>query len=152
MNDTDEREWQAQERAVQAERLGLDSTDDDTEVRRYRLLARTLRERLPDTLPGDFASQIAARAAAPPAVVAAASDRFESVLLAVLACLLVVSAGVVLARDGQAWLPAIRATLPAADPQDLRWLLAFVGCLGLSWLLWQGLLRSIDGSASVRVR
>jgi hypothetical protein len=135
MNDTDEREWQAQQHALQAERLGLDSTDDDARVRRYRLLARTLRQPLPDTLPGDFASRVAARAAAPSPLAARASARFESVLLAVLAGLLVVSAGVVLGRDGQTWLPAIRAMVPVADPQDLRWLLAFAGCLGLSWLL-----------------
>jgi hypothetical protein len=138
MNDANEREWQAQEHARQAERLGLDSTGDDAVVRRYRLLARTLRQPLPDTLPVDFASRVAARAAAPPAMAAPASDRFESILLAVLAGLLVGSAGLVFARDGQAWLPWIRASLPAVDPQDLRWLLAFAGCLGWSWLLWQG--------------
>ncbi|HTB68343.1 MAG TPA: hypothetical protein VK727_19130 [Steroidobacteraceae bacterium] len=138
MNDADEHEWQAQERALQAERLGLDATDDDARLRRYRLLARTLRQPLPATLPLDFASQIAARLTAPPAEMAPVSGRFESILLGVLAGLLVVCAAVVLARDGQAWLPAIRATLPAADVQDLRWLLAFVGCLGCSWLLWQG--------------
>jgi hypothetical protein len=117
------------------ERLGHDSADDDAQVRRYRLLARTRRQPLPDTLPGDFASRVAARAAAAAVLAAPAGGRFESILLAVLAGLLSVSAGVVLARGGQAWLPAIRATLPAADPQNLRWLMAFVSCLGLSWLL-----------------
>jgi hypothetical protein len=149
MNDIDEREWQAQERALQAERLGLDPTGEDARVRRYRLLARTLRQPLPDTLPGDFASRVAARAAGPRTLALPVSARFESILLAVLAGLLVLCAGVVLTRAGQAWLPVIRATLPAADPQDLRWLLAFAGCLGLSWLLWQGPRRR---SASVRVQ
>lgn len=138
MNEADEREWQAQEHGLRAERLRLDSTGDDAEVRRYRLLARTLRKPLPDTLPVDFASRVAARVTAPPPLAASASGRFESILLATLAALLVVCAGVVLARDGQAWVPAIRATLPAVDPRDLRWLMAFAGCLGLSWLLWQG--------------
>jgi hypothetical protein len=137
MNDTDEREWQAQEHARQAERLGLDSTNDDAGVGRYRLLARTLRQPLPDTLPIDFARRVAARAAAPRAMAAPSSGRFESILLAALAGVLITSAGVVLARDGQAWLLPIRAALHVADPQQLRWLLAFVGCLGWSWLLWK---------------
>jgi hypothetical protein len=134
-DDAHEREWQAQEHALQAERLGLDPAGDDARVRRYRVLARTLRQPLPETLPADFAQRVAARVATLPAMSASA----ESILLILLAGIFVVAAGVVLARDEQTWLPAIRATLPAADPQGLRWPLAFVGCLGLSWLLsqWQ---------------
>jgi hypothetical protein len=134
-DDAHEREWQAQEHALKAERLGLDPAGDDARVRRYRVLARTLRQPLPETLPADFAQRVAARVATLPAMSASA----ESILLILLAGIFVVAAGVVLARDEQTWLPAIRATLPAADPQGLRWPLAFVGCLGLSWLLsqWQ---------------
>ena len=54
-DDAHEREWQAQEHALQAERLGLDPAGDNARVRRYRLLARALRQPLPETLPGDFA-------------------------------------------------------------------------------------------------
>jgi hypothetical protein len=138
-DDAHEGEWQAQEHALQAERLGLDPAGDDARVRRYRVLARTLRQPLPETLPADFAQRVAARAATLPAMSASAGSRFESILLILLAGIFVVAAGVVLARDEQTWLPAIRATLPAADPQGLRWPLAVVGCLGLSWLLsqWQ---------------
>ena len=138
-DDTHEHEWQAQEHALQAERLGLDPAGDDARVRRYRVLARTLRQPLPDTLPADFAQRVAARVATRPAMPASGGSRLESTLLIILAGIFVIAAGVVLARDEQTWLPAIRAALPAADPHDLRWPLAFVGCLGLSWLLaqWQ---------------
>lgn len=138
-DDAHEREWQAQEHALQAERLGLDPAGDNARVRRYRLLARTLRQPLPETLPGDFAQRVAARVATLPAMSGSAGSRFESVLLILLAGVLVVAAGVVLARGEQTWLPAIRALLPAGDPQGLRWPLAFVGCVGLSWVLsqWQ---------------
>jgi hypothetical protein len=139
LDDAHEREWQAQEHALQAERLGLNPAGDDTRVRHYRVLARTLRQPLPETLPADFAQRVAARVATLPAMPASAGSRLESILLIILAGIFVIAAGVVLARDEQTWLPAIRAALPAADPQGLRWPLAFVGCLGLSWLLsqWQ---------------
>ena len=62
-----EREWQAQEHALRAERLGLDPAAGDARVRRYRLLARALREPMPDALPADFAQRMAAQVAAAPA-------------------------------------------------------------------------------------
>ena len=137
-DDAHEDEWLAQERAVQAERLGLDPSGDDARVQRYRMLARTLRTPLPETLPDDFARQVGARVArlgVPPPV----GSRFESIVLITLVGIFVVAAGVVLARDEQTWLPSIRAMLSAANPHSLRWPLTFVGCLGLSWVLaqWQ---------------
>jgi hypothetical protein len=139
LDDAREREWQAQERALHAERLGLDPTGDNARVRLYRVLARTLREPMPETLPDDFAQQVAARVAPLPPMTAPGSSRFEPILLAILAGILLLAAGVVLASEEQTWLPAISATLRAVGPHDLRWPLAFVGCLGLSWLLsqWQ---------------
>jgi len=138
MNDANEREWEAQELGRQAEQLGLDPARDDSGVRLYRLLARALRQPPPVSLPEDFAKQVVARVAASPLISAPANSRGESVLLAVLASILVVSAGVVLARGGPSWLPAIRAALLATDSANIRWPLALVGCLGLSWMLWQG--------------
>lgn len=138
-DDAHEREWLAQEHALQAERLGLDSSGDDARVRRYRVLARILRQPLPETLPDDFAQQVAARVATLPATPARAGSRFESILLVTLAGIFLVAAGAVLAIYEQTWLPAIRGTLPAANLHDLLWPLTFVGCLCLSWLLsqWQ---------------
>lgn len=138
MNDADEREWQAQELARRAEQLGLDPAANDGRVRSYRLLARALRQPLPVALPVDFAQQVAARAAAAPPISAPAGGRLESVLLTVLACILAVSAAVILAREGQSWLAATRAALMATDSANIRWPLALVGCIALSWMLSQG--------------
>jgi hypothetical protein len=146
MNDANEREWEAQELARQAERLGLDPAGDDSHVRPYRLIARALRQPPHLALPEDFAKQVAARVAAAPVTSKSASSRGESVLLAVLVSILIVSAGVVLARGGPSWLPAIRAALWATDPANIRWPLAFVGCIGLSWILWQGQRRVLPHS------
>lgn len=134
-----EREWQAQERALQAERRGLDPAADDARVRRYRLLARTLREPMPDALPADFARQMAARVATAPAQRHAADSRFESTLVSVLAVVLLVAGSMMLAVYGSTWLPAFRSLLPATGSPATSLLLALGGCLGASWLLglWQ---------------
>lgn len=134
-----EREWQAQERALQAERRGLDPAADDARVRRYRLLARALREPMPAALPVDFAQQMAARVAAAPARPHAADSRFEFTLAGALAATLLVAGGVVLASYASAWLPAFRGLLPTSGTPATGWLLALGGCLGASWLLglWQ---------------
>jgi hypothetical protein len=133
---TSEREWLAQERAMRRERLHLDSAGDDARGRRYRLLARALREPLRDSLPADFATRVtrvAARVAAAPASTA----RFEFVLMTALAIVLAIAAGAVTAIYGSEWLPSFRAILPAPQAPASRWLLALAGCLGVSWLLGQ---------------
>ncbi|MBD8900502.1 hypothetical protein [Rhodanobacter sp. DHG33] len=130
-----EREWQAQERALQAERLGLDPSSGDHRVRRYRMLARTLREPMPSALPDDFAQQMAARVAAAPARDEAADSRFEFILTSVLGIVLVIAAGVVTADYGAAWLPAFRPLLPTAGSSAAGWLLSLGGCVAATWLL-----------------
>lgn len=137
-DDAREREWQAQERALQAERHGLDPAGDDARQQRYRLLARALRQPPDAALPADFAARVAAQVETAAAAPVPAGRRLESVLLAALVSAFAMSAAVVLVRYGPAWLPAFRTLSPAGDPQALRWLLALVGCLGLSWLLGQG--------------
>lgn len=134
-----EREWQAQERALQAERLGLDPASDDARVRRYRLLTRSLREPMPIMLPADFAQQMAAQVAASPTSTRATEGRLVFTLTGLLAVTLVVTGGVVLAMYGNTWLPTFRSLLPASGAPATTWLLALGGCLGASWLLgvWQ---------------
>lgn len=132
-----EREWQAQERALRAERLGLDPRGEDARVRRYRLVAKALRQPPAETLPDDFARQVAARVVAATPTVAPFAGRFESILLMLLAGIFALAAGVVFVLYGQSWLTTVRIALPAAAPDTLRWSLAFAGCLGLSWLMGQ---------------
>jgi len=134
-----EREWLAQESAMRRERLRLDPAGDDARSRRYRLLARTLREPLPDALPADFAQQLAARVAAGPVRRAPAGRSFESMLTLTLTAALAVAASAVVAIYGSTWLPSFVTLLPPPHAPATRWLLALAGCLGASWLLglWQ---------------
>jgi hypothetical protein len=134
-----EREWQAQERAMRRERLHLDSAGDDARVQRYRMLARALRAAPQDSLPADFARRVATQATSVPAGNVVADTRFEFVLIASIAIALIVAIVGVIALYGDAWLPPISAMLPAHGAVATRWLLAFAGCIGLSWLLaqWQ---------------
>ena len=134
-----EREWQVQEQARQAERLGLPGTHGDGRVRRYRQLVRTLREPVPNALPADFAQQMAARVGAAPNRCATMESRFELALTTSLVAALLVAAGVVAAIYGHAWLPPFRQFLPHAGAPATGWLLALGGCMAATWLLgwWQ---------------
>lgn len=115
-----EREWALQERAVRAERLGLDARDD-AKLQRYRAVAHALRQPLNEELPPDFASQVAKE------VQRHATDtmRLELYLSwALLGVLAVVLLGWVVRYGSllQAWL---------SNP----WLVALVMCLALPALL-----------------
>jgi hypothetical protein len=134
-----EREWQAQEQAMRRERLHLDPASDDARVQRYRMLARALREAPQDGLAADFAQRVAAQAASVPAGKVVSDTRFEFILMAAIAIALVVAVVAVITLYGDAWLPPISTMLPAPGALATRWLLAFAGCIGLSWLLaqWQ---------------
>lgn len=127
-----EREWLVQERAMRRERLHLDAAGDDARTRRYRLLARALRQPPPDGLPADFAQRVASRVAAEPV-----TFRVESLLMTTLSIALGVAALVVVDVYGSEWLPSFSAVLPAPHGQAGEWLLAFAGCVGASWLLGQ---------------
>ncbi len=82
-NDDAEREWQAQERALRHERLGLDPTGDEDSVRRYRAVSRALSQPLDVALPADFARRVA-RLAEKPTLADAPDSRFERTLTWVL--------------------------------------------------------------------
>ena len=127
-NTREEGEWQAQERALHDERLGV-ATGDDPLQAHYRLVARALRQPLPDALPGGFAEQVAALARmhaahAPPDL------RIEQRLVRALVVVLALSAAVVLAWYGPQWWQAVTTLLPGAA---LNWTLALMACVGLSW-------------------
>jgi hypothetical protein len=127
-NTHEEREWQAQERALQDERNSAAPGDDPLQAH-YRLVARALRQPLPHALPDDFAARVAARARqqaahAPPDL------RIEQRLVRALIVVLALSAAVVVAWYGPQWWQAITVLLPGAA---LNWTLALMACVGLSW-------------------
>ena len=128
----DDQEWQAQERALQEERLGSGASDDPL-VAQYRLVARALRQPMPDGLPGDFARQMAARLAHAPPL----DTRFEQGLMRALAVLLALSGVVASALYGSIWWQAMVAYLPSFSGVALHWTLALATCVGLSWSLEQ---------------
>lgn len=128
-----EREWQAQEAAIQHERLHLDPNHDDPRTLGYRLVTRALEAEPPCDLPSDFAQQVSALAMAPQRAPAA---QLESTLTLALAVALVLSALAATAVYGATWWPTFTALLPA--PSIVRWLLALLGCVGLTWLVGAG--------------
>ena len=138
-DDAREREWLAQETAMRREQLQLDPASDDARSRRYRLIARRMRQPLPGTLPADFARQLAMRVGATPAASAPSGASFEFRLMLALAAVLGVASAVVIVIYGNAWLPSFVELLPDPQAPATRWLLALAGCLGVSWLLglWQ---------------
>jgi hypothetical protein len=127
-NTHEEREWQAQERALHDERNGAAPGDDPLQAH-YRLVARALRQPLPHALPDDFAARVAARARLQ-AVHAPPDLRIEQRLVRVLVAVLALSAAVAVAWYGPQWLQAIAVLLPGAA---LNWTLALMACVGVSW-------------------
>ena len=128
MKTHDQKEWQAQERALHDERIGAGSCDDPLQAR-YRLIARALRQPLPHALPDGFAARVAARARlqathAPPDL------RTEQRLVRALIAMLALSTAVAVAWYGQQWLQAVTLLLPGAA---LNWTLALTACVGVSW-------------------
>jgi hypothetical protein len=124
----EQREWQAQERALHDERIGAAPGDEPLHAH-YRLVARALRQPLPHALPDDFAARVAARARlqaahAPPDL------RIEQRLVRGLVAVLALSAAVAVAWYGQQWLQAIMVLLPGAA---LNWTLALTACVAVSW-------------------
>jgi hypothetical protein len=132
-----EREWLAQESTMRRERLHLDPAGDDARGRRYRLLARALREPLQDVLPADFAQCVAAQVANTPTRRPVPTTRFEFMLTMALIVALTVTASVVTVIYGNEWLPSIKAVLPMPHAPATRWLLALASCIGASWLWGQ---------------
>lgn len=139
-----EREWLAQEDAMRRERQHLAPTGDSPRSQRYRLLARALRSAPPDSLPADFAQQMSALAAAR-AYGRTPTMALESVMTVALASALFVAAVAVTAIYGATWWPSFETLLPA--PSTTRWLVALLGCLGISWLFgaWSRLERQTSG-------
>ncbi|MFC4765775.1 hypothetical protein [Dyella koreensis] len=130
-NDAAEREWQAQEQAIERERHGLDPATDDARVLRYRVLARALRQPPEQALPADFAQRVARQVELSAASRASADPGFERYLQRFLVAVLMVGAIVVVAGHASEWLPSFSAAVPMTVLTN-PWLLAFACCIGLS--------------------
>ena len=127
-----EAEWQAQERALRAERPGLSTHADDESIQGYRAVARALRQPLPDPLPADFARRMANQVAARPSSVTA--ERLEIRLITGLLAALAAAALVLAVLRGQAWWHATEALLPASVIGN-PWLLSLATCAAITAVL-----------------
>ncbi len=137
-NGIDEREWQAQERALRDARDGVPSTDPL--ALHYRKVADALRAPLPDGLPADFASQVARRAEAfarapePALVQSARSGMLERSLLRGAVAVFGVGSAVVVGIWGPAWIAPTASFLQLDSAAAVNWALALGACIGVTWM------------------
>jgi hypothetical protein len=134
-HDRDEREWQAQERALQQERLGLAPGRDDPLAAGYRPVVRALREPLPDALPADFARRVAERALRVADRRAAMDLRLERNLMrGLFAALVLGGLFALVVYGGTLWRP-LAAGVAASSGPAATWLLPTLACVALTWVL-----------------
>jgi len=128
----EQREWEAQERALVDERAGA-RAGGDANVAQYRLIARALRRPQLAPLPSDFAARTAARAAVESR---AASERVEVWLERGLIALLLVAGGVALTVFNSEWLETLSFSVPERAAPSIQtlvsWSIAVAACVGIS--------------------
>jgi hypothetical protein len=128
-DEREQREWDAQESALRAERLGGRGSGAAAE---YRLIARALRTPPLDPLPSDFAARTAARALRDQRIV---SETVEVWLERGLMALLLIAGGVALLAYREA-LPELSFSVPAGATVGIQsvlgWCFAVAACVGLS--------------------
>lgn len=122
----DEREWQAQERAMHNGRAT--APHDDPLVATYRPVAAAARHASPPELPADFAVQVAALVRGEARAVP--DGCLERVLLRILLALMPVALAAVLVLFGMRWWQASVALL---GEDALRWVLVAAACAVVSW-------------------
>jgi hypothetical protein len=135
-DEREQREWDAQESALRAERAGEVRAGSDPAVAQYRLVARALRAPALDAIPHDFAARVAARAEREARI---ASDHVEVWLeRALVALLLLAGIGAVLFYRDEL-LARFTFSLPERAMLGiqtvLNWSLAIAACVGLSSML-----------------
>lgn len=129
-----ELEWQAQERALREERERADvhSTGHlvaEPRIAEYRLVARALRQPMPDLLPADFAQQLAARIGHVPL-----DTRLERWLMRLLIGAMAVSGIVAMLIYGAGWWDAVASSVPQTSATTINWIYAVGACMAGSWL------------------
>ena len=135
---SEEREWQAQERALRNEKLGSDAAQDDALVARYRTIARALRQPPAGALPSNFAYEVA-RLAALQARPAEVDARLEQWLVRLLVGVMALAGAVVAALYGGQWLQATDALFVETGGVGVGgWIMALAACFaitfGFDWL------------------
>lgn len=132
----EEREWQAQERARLEARNGAATPSDDPMVARYRKLSRALRTPMTETLPDDFAANVARLAqvgVVAQAPAEAPEAAFELGLTRALIGLFAIAAVVVAAMYGGQWVRPIMDLLHLDSAVAVNWALALGACVGATW-------------------
>lgn len=127
--DVDEREWQAQERAMRAARNAAPLDDEDMQAASYLGVSRALRAPPMAPLPMAFAADVARRAQA---VQDANAERFERILTHALIAVLGLSACVICVIHGAQWLPALESAMPDGGG---TWLALVAACVGMHWTM-----------------
>ncbi|MEJ7746941.1 MAG: hypothetical protein WKF61_09355 [Luteimonas sp.] len=124
-----ELEWQAQERALREERERSGVPPTDSRIAEYRLIARALRQPLPDLLPADFARDLAARVGHVPL-----DTRLERWLMRLLVGAMVMSGLATALIYGAGWWQAVVDSVPQTSATTVNWIFAIAACMGGSWL------------------
>jgi hypothetical protein len=131
-SEREQREWDAQESAMRAERAGS-ALVGGAGVEQYRLIARALRTPPIDAIPLDFAAQTAARAAREARL---ASEAVEIWLGRGLVALLLVAGAVAIRVYGGESLLDFSFSVPDGATFGIRtvvsWSLAVAACIGIS--------------------
>jgi len=133
-SEREQREWDAQESAVRAERTGSAGGGDAGAVQ-YRVIARALRTPQLDAIPRDFAALTAARALREARL---ASETFEVWLVRGLVALLVLAGAAALRVYGGESLLDLPLSVPDGAALNVQavvgWSLAVAACVGISSL------------------
>jgi hypothetical protein len=128
----EQREWQAQERALHEERAGSRNRGR-ADVAEYRLIARALRDPRLAPLPSDFAARTAARIAAESR---AGNELVELWLERGLVALLLVAGVAAVAVFNREWLESLSFSVPEGAVFGVQavvsWSIAIAGCVGIS--------------------
>lgn len=131
-NEREQREWDAQETAVRAERAGSTAAGD-AEFAQYRLIARALRTPQIDAIPRDFAAETAARALREQRI---ANETLEVWLGRCLVALLVLVGAVAIRAYGGESLLGLSFSVPDGATLGIQavvgWSFAVAACVGIS--------------------
>jgi hypothetical protein len=131
-NEREQREWDAQESAMRAERAGSVAAGD-AELAQYRLIARALRTPQLDAIPRDFAAETAARALREQRI---ANDTVEVWLGRSFVALLVLAGVVAIRLYGGESLLGLSFSVPDGATLGIQsvvgWSFAVAACVGIS--------------------